>query len=246
MRSTIVAAALLLLCSQTANADYDPLNFVQMLGIADTIVAGEITKLNPTSFELRVDDLLVGRGAVGDTIVVRRFQNWMCAKREPAYATGQRVLLLLEKTADPALPFSIPSGGGEGESFIVNADVWVRFDCPGGHLVGQRYVVPYDTLRAAIIDFRANYRVKAFFGEFGPDARLLDHIETIPNPPPPADLRGFRKRTPLGGRPAAPEPFAARSVIHKYLHDVIVAERKKIIEAHRNAVAVGISVGESS
>jgi hypothetical protein len=135
-----------LLLTQFAAAKYAPMSAPTMIREADVVVTGEIVALDDTTFTVRVGESLAGP-APGESLTVRRFEDWTCASRWLPYAVGQEVVLLLVEDADG---LRILSAGGEGELRIMDDTVWVRprldgfptTTPPTGH--GHGSVVPLD------------------------------------------------------------------------------------------------------
>ena len=100
-------------------AKYWPFELHRMVAAADLVVVGRIAEVDAKTFRLDVEDLLAGETGQwpGERLEVVRFQDWPCAQRWTPYATGQRVLLFLQRHEDEQghRSWRILSGGGEGE-----------------------------------------------------------------------------------------------------------------------------------
>jgi len=141
--------------------EYDRYQLFELVLVADVVVAGEIESVGSATFQLRIENSIVGEGLPASASV-QRFEDWTCASRWQEYAAGQRVLLFLEKGA--AGPYRILGAGGEGEMPLLASDVIVRGYRVRGHdeersrldgveVEGAR--VSLDEFQAAVRGFRS-------------------------------------------------------------------------------------------
>ncbi|MCC6357301.1 MAG: hypothetical protein IT450_01045 [Phycisphaerales bacterium] len=100
--------------ASTVRASFDPLNFAEVVGSADLIVAGTIVDLTESDFRIDVSDVLHGDGGLKQ-LRVKRFGDWTCAKRWTPYANGQRLLFFLWSDSDDGGVWRILGAGDEGE-----------------------------------------------------------------------------------------------------------------------------------
>ena len=128
----VVACLLLWALTSTTPAAawvaYDRYKLFELAPCADFVVAGEITAVHADTFDLRVDQHIVGVLAK-PVITVRRFVDWTCAGRWTDYCEGQRIVAFLHapgKERGTRGVFAILGGGGEGEMPLVDDDVIVR------------------------------------------------------------------------------------------------------------------------
>ena len=204
-----------------AFARYVPTSFADLAGTSDKIAVGTITTVEKDTFALKVEDLIVGSGKVGDTITVRRFHDWTCAWRWSSYEEGQKVLVFLNSNRD-AGDWVIRGAGCEGESPVVEKAVYANFGVPGKVVEYGRarlMAVPYDQLRSAIVDFRATFRVTSAKNPWRKDGEYsvyvpFDRIERIRTQP----KSQFRPRRP-------PTRFRDRSPLHRRLLENVEKER---------------------
>ena len=147
----------------------------ELVARADLLVSGEIAELRKKTFDLAVEQTVLG-GAVPDKLSVCRFEDWTCAGRWTSYAIGQRVLLFLAHGDSENDPYTILGAGGEGEMPLIGDAVIVRgYDVrgyksaehavAGGTCVGP--LVPCTELAEAVRTFTA-----AFSWRHGPDGQL--------------------------------------------------------------------------
>lgn len=153
-----------------AFAKYSPMPFWMKAATADVVVAGIIIKVEDNSFNLIVDEWVIGtpEGEDGDIITVEKFKDWTCAVRWEPYGIGQRVMLFLDKQEDGTL--KIMGAGGEGEHLITQGQVYV--DHRGGGIFGDWQElqvrgktltvepVLLDELGNAVLEFRNCFRVE--------------------------------------------------------------------------------------
>ena len=64
-------------------------------GTADLIVIGEITQVNKTTFNFRIEETIKGQRL--EMILVNQLIDWECDTRQSKYASGQRLFLFLSK-----------------------------------------------------------------------------------------------------------------------------------------------------
>ena len=220
-----------------ASAAYVPTSVIDLAGTSEGIAVGTIVKVEKETVALKVEDLLVGSGKVGETITVQRFRDWPCAWRWSPYVVGQKVLVFLDFDAETK-EWVIRGAGREGESPIVGDDVYANFRFPGKPIkfgdspYGKVYLVavPYNQLRTAILDFRKSYRltrasnpwrIKNGEYEFMP----FDRIERIVGP----RTSQFRPRH-------VPPEFENRSVLHRYLAQAVEEETNKLAKFNEQDV----------
>jgi hypothetical protein len=118
----LVAFAAVVLVATPASAKYSAPPIHDVFGISELVVVGEISGLQRDSFDLEVEEVVVGDA--GDTVRIRRFQDWTCAHRWAPYKKGQRVLVFASRDKEGA--WRIRSAGGEGEMPLVGDDVVLR------------------------------------------------------------------------------------------------------------------------
>jgi hypothetical protein len=134
----------------------------ELAACADVVVAGEIAALQEETFDLTIEDTLVG-GPLQGEIRVKRFEDWTCAGRWTPYAKGQRVLLFLRRPTGGDGTYRILGAGGEGEMPLLDQAVLVRGyrvhgyeeavdPIPGATCSGP--LVPLEELAAALTAFR--------------------------------------------------------------------------------------------
>lgn len=144
-----VGFACVLLVSRPATATYDPPSFSQCVFDSHVIVVGRIETLRDTDYDLRVEDWIAGANPAA-TLRVQRFKDWTCARREPAYATGQRLVAFLGRGDDG---FFTVGGGCEGD-VVLEDGVALMTVLPGGFggwespVPGSRFVEGVRALRA--------------------------------------------------------------------------------------------------
>ncbi len=186
--------------------------FVRLAGLADAVVAGTITKVEDSIFELRVDDAIAGDLKTGAILKVRQFQDWSCAQRWSKYDADQKVLLFLNHIAADEL-WVIGGGADEGESPIVRDEVYANFPAPGNYVThGKKQYsfkpLKYAELRQAIVDFRATWRVVSEGDQqFG---SLITRIEKIEIPL--STRPQFRSRSPATTPPREWHEFLIREI----------------------------------
>jgi hypothetical protein len=238
-RITLIIAISVVAPFQTVAA-YNALTFLDLAGTSEKIIVGVIVKVDEDTVDVKVEDLLVGQADAQDTIVVTKFRDWVCAWRWEHYAVGQKLLMFLDRdTQQLGKRYAIRGGGDEGESAIVGEIVHANFSIPGQVAKPVRTQVRYQLLRAAIVDFRATFRVTRSNDPWRKEGDYfvnvpLERIERISNPAP----SGFQKRYPPGTKPPvtklAPrsqsvEPrFESRSPLHKFLVEQIDEQRQLI------------------
>ncbi len=161
--------ALLLSASVSAASSllsYERYRVFELALHADIVVTGEIGAVQQETFDLRVEQRIVG-GAEEPSIRVKQFDNWTCASRWTEYAAGQRVLLFLSNPKDGVC--SILGGGGEGEMPLHGTDVIVRgyrvrgFDhghTPIGSESVSGAVIALDEITNAVRGLRATLRLE--------------------------------------------------------------------------------------
>src|SRR5688572_32935099 len=103
------AVALITLLVSTAGAplpSYTRYKLFELAACAEVVVSGSIASVGSKTFELSVDDVIVGE-SVPATIHVERFVNWTCAGRWDTYRRGQQVLLFLARPGPKESAFKI-------------------------------------------------------------------------------------------------------------------------------------------
>ena len=130
------ATAGLALAGAAASAKYAPPRFFELAGASDAVVLGEITRVRPKTFTLRVDDTIAG-GVEGSHIEVVRFENWTCSHRWKPYKVGQREIAFLyeldaKDARETGATHGLMSAGDEGEWEIRGEQVSAQgFRVPG-------------------------------------------------------------------------------------------------------------------
>lgn len=231
-RALLPLLAVTLLC-RTAVADYVPTSFVDLVATSPKIAVGKITAVGRDTVTLTVEDVIVGPGVVGETLPVQRFRDWACAWRWSPYEEGQRVLMFLNRRRDD-VPWVIRGSACEGESPVVKNLVYANFHLPGknvpyGHPRVDLVAVPYDDLRAAIVDFRNTFRVSRAKNPWRKDGENsvfvpFERIQRIEEP----SASTFRPRRPRS-------EFETRSTLHQYLADSLEHERRRM-RKYRQAI----------
>lgn len=163
MHTTVRAAgaliALLAALSSPCFADYSPLQLFDMLGTADVVAVGKITKLDAESYQLEVEHALAGATAK-QTLTIQRFQDWTCASRYAPYAVGETLLVCARRYTAPDAEkevLRVCSGGGEGEMPVVDGKVRLRgLDAPQG----EDKLVPVAQVVRAVRGFRRCFKAK--------------------------------------------------------------------------------------
>ncbi len=126
-RAVAPAALLVLVLGSPAEAKYIPLSHNDLLTRSDLIAWGRIVRVREATFDVKVSAVLFGKYEA-KILTIQRFRNWTCARRWAPYATGQQVLVCLQRKTDGAgkIVYRIRSGGGEGEMPIVKGQVFSR------------------------------------------------------------------------------------------------------------------------
>ena len=139
-----LAPCLLAAAGGTPIPYYVPLELHEMMGLADVIVAGEITELGRKTFTLSVHHQAYPPGPELESISVAYFVDWMCAWRWTPYRKGQHVIVFGQAgDASEGPGYRILSGGGEGEMPIVNREspqVVVRAGVPPACVTGEHSI----------------------------------------------------------------------------------------------------------
>jgi len=150
------AALLLILGALHGAPEYRRLRLHEVAVLADRVVVGRIEHLQDATYDLAVEQTLVGAPQASLRIV--QFGNWTCAARYAPYAVGQRVLLFLR--GDRAL-----GAGDEGEMPMVGEGALVPYAVRGSRLV-ERAVhgdsfeaswVPLADIASVLEDYRASF-----------------------------------------------------------------------------------------
>ncbi|HEX6881801.1 MAG TPA: VCBS repeat-containing protein [Planctomycetota bacterium] len=136
--------------------EYRRLRLHEVAVLADRVVVGRIEHLQDTTYDLLVEQTLVGTPQASLRIV--QFGDWTCAGRYAPYAVGQRVLLFLKE--ERAL-----GAGDEGEMPMVGEGALVPYAVRGSRLV-ERAVhgdffeaswVPLADIASVLEDYRASF-----------------------------------------------------------------------------------------
>lgn len=161
-----LVAVVLFVAAVPAPPRYQRLKLSELVLTADTIAAGKITSVDGETFELAVDEVVVG-DAVPRSLRVMRFRDWTCHARWTGYARGQHLLLFVRSDRDGKLR-SI-GAGNEGEMPFVG-DCVVTHDAQdyrvrgievathraaGAEITGSS--MPFRELADAIKGFRATF-----------------------------------------------------------------------------------------
>ena len=182
-----------------------------------------------------MEDSIAGAVKAGEVITVERFHDWACAWRWGQYEAGQRVFVFLNAEDGAKRPrYRIRGAGCEGESPIVDKDVYVNCFVPGKTLeYGKLDFTPvsYKLFRSAIVDFRESYRLTPSHDPWktvdNKSVYLpIERIAKIPTTPPKGEFRLCRRATI--GRNAI--PFEQRSSLHKHLVEWVESEQQKIAD----------------
>lgn len=145
----VLVVACVVMISPTAVADYHPLTFSECVFDADVIVVGRIEALREKDYDLRVEEWIAGTKPA-ETLRIQRFTDWTCARREPAYASGQRVVSFL-RPGDHG--FFTMGEGCEGD-VVLEGGVALMTTFPGGfgglasRVPEGRFIEGVRTLRA--------------------------------------------------------------------------------------------------
>ena len=118
----IITAMLILTFLPDASADYEPRTFFEVIGTANLIAVGKISDVYKDDYNFVISERIDKSSVTaGQTVRVRKFQNWTCAERQP-YAPRQEMLVALRKIAsdDEKDRFAVIGAGNEGEMFIYN------------------------------------------------------------------------------------------------------------------------------
>lgn len=104
--------------SSNTMADYEPIPLDRLIGTAQLIVLGEVTKVSNHTFSLRVSQQLAGATAANE-IEIRQYipSKFEGSPRPAPYAIGQSFLLFLTpgKPSPTDSAWTIMGIGGEGE-----------------------------------------------------------------------------------------------------------------------------------
>src|SRR5262245_63761385 len=114
MLSTALLLTLAGLPAAAEPPEYTRYELFELALCAGRVVTGEIRSVGSSTFELRVEERIVGED-VARRLEVACFENWTCAHRWAAYQPGQRVLLFLAPAQDGSHVARILGAGGEGE-----------------------------------------------------------------------------------------------------------------------------------
>lgn len=197
-----------------ADADYSPTRLYALIGRADVIAAGTIAEVTDDEYVLAVDDWIAGERREA-TLQIYQFRDWTCAQRWAGYAAGQRVLVFLRRDRRGLRPIG---AAGEGESPIVDGQVYCQFPCVGledGSLAGRTTPkLDYPKIREAIVEYRLLFRLIA---AEQPRRSLGLEVGYFPF-----------EAINLVGKPAAIVAFANRSELHASLVDETLAEKKRL------------------
>lgn len=157
-----------LLTAAVATADYPTPLMFELVGMADQVVIGTITAVNEASFELQVEQTLIGPKPTRP-LIVKRFKDWTCSHRWKVYEVGQKelaFLVLLPPDAKIAgVDFQLMSAGAEGEWEILGDKVlvptWQSTEYTEEKLPGRHEaVVPLAEVTNAIPRYADCFRVK--------------------------------------------------------------------------------------
>ena len=153
-----LAAALAPLVLPAAGVEYERHRLFELAGRSEHVVVGQVGEVRGTTYDLHVDEWLVGGGP--SVLSVARFRDWTCAARWAPYETGQRVLLFLVPSGELG-GWGAVGAGNEGDVPLEGSDAllpWYgvhgytydRFELGRG-FDGTR--VPLDELGAALRGF---------------------------------------------------------------------------------------------
>jgi len=96
-----------------------------IMGYADLIVEGEISKVNENSYEFKIFNNLKSKINTGNKIIVNNFQEWTCDKRIVSSKVGQKLLLFLTITENKTYEII---NGSTGELFIEDVEREFSYD----------------------------------------------------------------------------------------------------------------------
>lgn len=119
MKATLTIIFLFLVVAN-AKADYRALSLYEMIIRAESIVYGEITALDSTTFTFKIEQNLTGEES---ELKIQRFHDWPCAHRWTEYEVGQKLFLLLTTYEGK---IHTMSAGNEGELPIYNDSVFIK------------------------------------------------------------------------------------------------------------------------
>jgi len=97
-----------------AAGDYDPMTLFQMLMTADTVVSGEITRVEAATYDLEVQQSFVPAKTPA-VLSVRRIDEAPMASRWTGYASGQEIVLFAKSGDGDNAPLTPLGAAGEGE-----------------------------------------------------------------------------------------------------------------------------------
>jgi len=137
LQALLIAALLAGFGASATAPSYYPTPFPLQVEYADCIVAGEITSLSDTTYELTVERWArKPESAPERVLTVKRFHNWLCASRWTEYAVGQRVFLFATWDEEEELA-EVMSAGNEGEHLLVENDLILRGESLRGLPYGE-------------------------------------------------------------------------------------------------------------
>ena len=175
MRSSLCAplvlATALLAAASPAVAKYAPIPLGRRIVEARAIAIGRIEALEDTHYRFRVERWIHGE-ARPDTLQVRRFHDWTCARRPVPYAAGQRMVVFLDGEPDE---WQAMGAGCEGEAILADGKARV-IHAPFGP---GNALYPEEEFVLAVASYRALHREVGADGWVEAWHRLLAHQAPI-------------------------------------------------------------------
>ena len=155
----VSSCLLVALLTSPPGTEYNRFEIHELFAMADCIVLGSIEALAEKTFDLKVEEWLVGEPS-GPTLRLARFVDWTCAARWGEYRVGQHVLLFVH--GGRAM-----GAGDEGDWPVVKDEVLIPY-LVHGHEPVERIVegepsmwaaVSLPELRAAASGYRSAFEV---------------------------------------------------------------------------------------